>query len=113
MHEESPQDVVILVVGQSRDDEGNNVGLEDLKREEKTLLQNLRESTKNLSNHKVELVSLERENGHDEDWRAQLSDVKKFTYRHLKYKEATERRIVAIRKEVVKEESCQYKYYDK
>ena len=43
---------------------------------------------------------MEKENGHDKDWQAQLSDVKKFTVRHDKYKEATERRIDAIRKEV-------------
>jgi len=98
---ESPQEEVVILAGdQLRSDEGSNVRLADLKREEKTLLQNIKESTKNLSDHKKMLISMEKENGHDEDWQAQLSDVKKFTVRHEKYKEATLRRIDAIRKEV-------------
>ena len=98
---DSPHEVVIQVGEQlMRADEGNIIGLADLKREEKTLLQDIQESSKNLSDHKKELVSMEKENGHDKDWQAQLSDVKKFTVRHEKYKEATERRIDAIRKEV-------------
>ena len=90
-------------------DEGDNVGLADLKREQKTLIQNIRESTKNLSDHKKMLVSMEKENGHDEDWQAQLNDVKKFTVRHQKYKEAWERRIDTIRKKVKMMESLKKK----
>jgi len=98
---ESPQEEVVILVGdQLRPDEGSNVGLADLKREEKTLLQNIKESTKNLNDHKKMLVSMEKENGHDADWHAQMNDVKKFTVRHQKYKEVTLGRIDAIRKEV-------------
>merc|ERR1719318_1983305 len=98
---ESPQEEVVILAGdQLRSDEGSNVRLADLKREEKTLLQNIKESTKNLSDHKKMLITMEKENGHDEDWQAQLSDVKKFTVRHEKYKETTLRRIDAIRNEV-------------
>jgi len=100
MQVESSQEVVIIPDGQSKVDEENNVGLAELKGEEKTLLENIRESTKNLSDHKKELLSLEKENGYDEEWQAKLVDVKKFTVRHKKYKEATLKRIDAIRKEV-------------
>jgi hypothetical protein len=109
---ECPDEVVIIVGDESRiddDQENNDVGVADLRMEEKTLLENIEESTKNLGDHKEMLVSMEKENGQDEDWRAQLDDVKKYTVSNKKYKEAMERRIDDIRKVIKRMDSSKKK----
>jgi len=112
---ESLQEEVVIIVGEQNrrnvevHQEGNEVGVEELKREERALHEKMKESTKNLGDHKKMLVSMEKENGKDDNWHAQLNDVKKFTVLHQKYKEAKERRIDAIRKEVKRKESLKKK----
>ena len=109
--DENSQEVVIVAGDQSRrngeghPEGGNDVDVAALKREEKTLLEKIEESTKNLGDHKKLLENIEKENGRDGHWQAQSTNVQKYSILHLKYKESKERRINAIRMEFKRMES--------
>ena len=90
-----------IVGDQTRDNEEvDYVGVVELKKEEKMLLQKIKESTKNLDDHKQLLETMEKEKGRDDDWKQLFSNVERYTIIHQKYKEAKEREISAIRKEL-------------
>jgi len=104
---ESLQEVVTIAGEQARRNDladgeqgEHNVGVEDLKRKIKELLAKIKESTKNLGDHKKMLVSMAKKDGKDDNWQAKLIEVKKFSALHKKYKEVKEERIDIFRKEV-------------
>ena len=84
--------------------EANTVSVTDLKEEEDFLLKKIEESTRNLGDHKKLLKSMERQDGRDSSWHIQAGDVERFSSIHKTYKEAKEKRIEVIRKELVRRE---------
>ena len=98
---ECPSEATITAGDQPRgNEEIDYVDVAELKKEEKMLVQKIKESTKNLDDHKQLLETMEKENGPDENWKALFCDVERYTVIHHKYKEAKERKIHAIRKEL-------------
>jgi len=98
---ECPSKALFPVGDQPRsNEEVDDVEVAELKKEEKMLLQKIKESTKNLDDHKKLLETMEKENGQDDDWKVLFNDVERYTVIHHKYKEAKERKICAIRKEL-------------
>jgi len=98
---ECPSEATITAGDQpSGNEEIDYVDVAELKKEEKMLVQKIKESTKNLDDHKQLLETMEKENGQDENWKAMFWDVERYTVIHHKYKEAKERKICAIRKEL-------------
>jgi len=99
---ESPTEAPVIIGEQQPMgvDEVVYVGVADLKEEEQILLNKIKESTKNLDDHKQLLETMEKKNGRDDDWKALLNDVERYTIIHYKYKEAKEKKIHAIRKEL-------------
>jgi len=71
-----------------------------LKEEENILVQKIAESTKNLRDHKNLLKDLDKEAGHDENWKEQYEKVQKYQALHHKYKISKELRLEAIRHEL-------------
>ena len=84
---ECPSEATITVGDQPRgNEEIDYVDVAELKKGEKMLLQKIKESTKNLDDHKQLLETMEKENGRDENWKALFSDVERYTIIHHKYK---------------------------
>jgi len=73
---------------------------DDLKEEENTLVQKIAESTNNLKDHENLLKDLEKEAGHDENWKEQFERVQTYRALHQKYKNAKETRLESIRQDL-------------
>ena len=84
--------------------EADSVSLNDLKEEQEFLRKKIKESTCNLGDHEKLLKSMERHDGRDACWHTQAADVMRFNVIHKTYKDAKEKRIEAISKELKRRE---------
>eukprot|EP00092_Neocalanus_flemingeri_P037501 GFUD01040835.1.p1 GENE.GFUD01040835.1~~GFUD01040835.1.p1 ORF type:complete len:293 (+),score=96.22 GFUD01040835.1:142-1020(+) len=86
-----------VMEGQEDDEGQDEENLTSLKDEEIILVQNVKESTRNLMDHEKLLQDLEVEGGQNQNWHEQFENVMNYRAVHKKYKESKEMRLKAIR----------------